>query len=63
MDSIGKSNFDFPSKFIKSTTTKSPDISLSTLLRIFETQSTVPPVANKSSTIAYELYFDKAFFV
>ena len=30
--------------------------------RIFAIQFAVPPVANKSSTIAYELYLCKAFF-
>ena len=51
-DSVGKLNFDFPSNFNNSTTTKSPVTSLLLLFSKLETQFTVPPVANKSSTMA-----------
>ena len=51
-DSTGKLNFNFPSNFNNSITTTIPTTSLLLLSRIFETHLTVPPVANKSSTMA-----------
>ena len=61
-DSIGKSNLDLPSKLLNSTTVKSPKIFLPFLLSNVETQLTVPPVARRSSTMAKELNFLRAFF-
>ena len=51
-DSTGKFSFNFCSNLINSTTTTIPKTSLLLLSRIFATQLAVPPVANKSSTMA-----------
>ena len=61
-DSTGKSNILLPFNATNSTTVNNPEIFFSFLLIKFATQSTVPPVASKSSTIVYELYFFKDFF-
>ena len=61
-DSTGKFNLDLPSSLINSTTTKKPVIFLWLLSSNSDTQPTVPPVANKSSPMAYEFYLWSAFF-
>ena len=50
-DSTGKSNLLLPFNATNSTTVNNPEIFFSFLLIKFATQSTVPPVASKSSTI------------
>ena len=62
MDSTGKSNLLLPFSSINSTTVSKPDIFFPLLLINLATQSTVPPVARRSSTIAYELNFSRASF-
>ena len=61
-DSTGKFNLDLPSNLRNSTTVNSPRIFLPFLWSKSETQLTVPPVARRSSTMANELYFKRAFF-
>ena len=51
-DSTGKSNFNLTFRLINSTTTKKPVTFLWLLSKNSETQLTVPPLANKSSTMA-----------
>ena len=62
IESTGKSNLNLPFSSINSTTVNKPEIFLPLLLIILATQSTVPPVARRSSTIAYELNFCRASF-
>ena len=61
-DSTGKSNFDLASNLLNSTTVNYPETFLPLFWSRIETQLTVPPVASRSSTIAYELNFFKALF-
>ena len=62
LDFTGNSNLDLPIRLFNSTTVNNPETSLPILFTKFATQSTVPPVAKRSSTIAYELNFFIAFF-
>ena len=60
--STGTLSLDLPPNLINSTTTRTPTTFLLFLFSSSETQLTVPPVANKSSIMAKELYFLRAFF-
>ncbi len=52
IDWTGKSNLDLPPSSLISTTVIKPEISLPVLFINLATQSTVPPVAKRSSTMA-----------
>ncbi len=60
VESTEKSNLDLPFNSINSITVNNPVIFLPFLWINRATQSTVPPVARRSSTIAYELNFPNA---